>query len=249
MNYLKIYIKLIRNSQIKQEPESYEKHHIFPKSVYGENKHIIKLSPREHYIAHAILYKGFKKRYGEKHYKTIKMAKAFLFMHSKNSYQKCRYINSRLYEKLKEDYYKYNPFCRKGKNHPSYGFIRSKETKEKQGRTYSQKYSKENSPMYGKHWCNDGVKNTIAFKCPKGFNKGRLSMSAKTKEKISKASRGRKLSDRTREKMKKAQQKRSLEGTNKHCVGRKWYTNEFKTLRAFECPPGFKPGRKINDKF
>lgn len=247
MNYLKIYFKLIKRAKNRAEVDFYEKHHIFPVSIYGENKKIVKLTPREHYIAHAMLYKGFVKRYGEKHYKTIKMAKAFLFMHSKNKYQKTRYVNSRLYEKFKKEYYKYNPFCNKGAFHPSYGYVRSDETKEKQGKTYSLRYSKENSPMYGRHWCNNGIKNTIAFKCPKGFNRGRLSMSNETKEKISKTSKGRKRSTETRERMKKAQQKRSREGKIKHCVGRKWYTNGFVTIRAFECPPGFEPGRKIND--
>jgi hypothetical protein len=72
MNYLKLYIKLVRKAQQQPEPEVHEKHHVFPKSIYGNNKCIVKLSPRQHYIAHALLYKGLKQRYGPEDEKTKK---------------------------------------------------------------------------------------------------------------------------------------------------------------------------------
>lgn len=84
MNYLKIYISLIRKAQSEIRFKNrfknnglWEKHHIFPQSIYGKNNNIVLLSPKEHYIAHMLLWKTCKKRYGEYHYRTYKMFYAF----------------------------------------------------------------------------------------------------------------------------------------------------------------------------
>ena len=58
----------------------YEKHHIFPRSVYGPNDLVVQLTCREHYLAHKLLWLGFKARYGTKSTKTRKMALAFYMM-------------------------------------------------------------------------------------------------------------------------------------------------------------------------
>jgi len=56
MNYLKAYCNLIRKAEHRVLPEGYtEKHHIFPKSIYGNNNKIVVLTAREHYIAHKLL--------------------------------------------------------------------------------------------------------------------------------------------------------------------------------------------------
>lgn len=97
MNYLKVYCNLIRKAENRTPPEGYiEKHHIFPKSIYGDNKRIVKLTAREHYIAHALLEKIFIKRYGQKDIKSIKMTYAFSFMN--NHTNQNNYCNSYLYE-------------------------------------------------------------------------------------------------------------------------------------------------------
>jgi hypothetical protein len=101
MNYLKIYIKLIRKAQQQPEPKVYERHHVFPKSICGDNKYLVKLTPRQHYVAHALLYKGLKQRYGSKDIKTKKMLCAFWFMHAKGPRHSRNHVNSRLYESLK----------------------------------------------------------------------------------------------------------------------------------------------------
>jgi hypothetical protein len=81
MNYIKKYILLMRKALQRKNNEEYtELHHIFPKSLYGENNFVVKLNFREHYIAHKLLWKFFKKRYGWKHQKTRKMAMAFHIM-------------------------------------------------------------------------------------------------------------------------------------------------------------------------
>lgn len=107
MNYLKIYCNLIRKVENRTPPEGYtEKHHIFPKSIFGKNNRIVVLTAREHYIIHLLLWKGFKKRYGNKDQKTIKMFYA-LWMFQMNPNKKSdRKINSRIYELLKKDFSK-----------------------------------------------------------------------------------------------------------------------------------------------
>jgi len=93
MNYLKVYCNLIRKAEKRTPPEGYtEKHHTFPKSIFGNNKRIVVLTSREHYITHVLLEKIYIKRYGIKDKKTIKMIHAHTLMKSKE-----RYYNSYLY--------------------------------------------------------------------------------------------------------------------------------------------------------
>jgi hypothetical protein len=97
MNYLKVYCNLIRKAENRTPPEGYtEKHHIFPKSIFGKNNRLVVLTAREHYIAHLLLWKGFGKRYGEKNQKTIKMFYALWCMINGNG-RNPRASNSKLY--------------------------------------------------------------------------------------------------------------------------------------------------------
>jgi hypothetical protein len=142
MNYLKVYCNLIRKAENRTPPEGYtEKHHTFPKSIFGNNNRIVVLTAREHYVAHLLLRKIFIKRYGLKNWKTIKMINALWWM-SNNTH---KYCNSNLYEKLRIDISKMyigenNPSKRDdireklrnstlslGENHP----MKNKETKRK----------------------------------------------------------------------------------------------------------------------
>ena len=97
MNYLKHYCKLIRKAENRIPPNGYtEKHHTFPKSIFGVNNRLVILTAREHYIAHLLLYKLFKLRYGIDNYKTKKMFNALWLMciMRKN-------FNSHIYENLR----------------------------------------------------------------------------------------------------------------------------------------------------
>ena len=106
MNYLKIYCNLIRKAENRVSPEGYiEKHHTFPKSIFGKNKRIVILTAREHYIAHALLERIYIKRYGLKHWKTQKMICAHISMKCHKNY----YVNSYLYENVKKRWAK--RFC------------------------------------------------------------------------------------------------------------------------------------------
>ena len=112
MNYLKLYCKIVRNEeakgitkkQAKEQGLYVEGHHVFPQSIYGKtssgNKRIIYVTPRVHYILHALLEKAFIKRYGLEHWKTKNMTYSHIKM--KGYIYNKRYINDVLYEKAKE---------------------------------------------------------------------------------------------------------------------------------------------------
>jgi hypothetical protein len=122
MNYLKVYCNLIRKAENRTPPEGYtEKHHTFPKSIYGKNNRLVVLTAREHYIAHALLERIYMKRYGLKDQRTIKMTYAHLAM-------KCNsgYVNSHLYEGAKIRFIENNPSRRPEiKEKQKLGLIRS----------------------------------------------------------------------------------------------------------------------------
>ena len=63
MNHLKQYIKLIRKAQSRNN--GVEEHHIFPRSIYGENDYKVMLTMREHWLAHKLLFSIFLTRYGK----------------------------------------------------------------------------------------------------------------------------------------------------------------------------------------
>jgi hypothetical protein len=140
MNYLKVYCNLIRKAENRTPPESYtEKHHTFPKSIFGKNTRLVVLTAREHYVAHALLEKVYIKRYGLKDKRTIKMICAHTYMKGNGGY-----INSYLYECAK---IRRNALIR-GENHPNYGKPRTDEIKKQ----ISDKLSGKNNPNYGKKW-------------------------------------------------------------------------------------------------
>lgn len=81
MNYLKIYIQLCKKGKARTQTKLdssnlYEKHHVFPLSIFGINHFIIKFTAREHYVAHKLLVRICEKRYGRYHIYTRKMALA-----------------------------------------------------------------------------------------------------------------------------------------------------------------------------
>jgi len=147
MNYLKVYCNLIRKAENRTSPGGYtEKHHTFPKSIFGKNNRVVVLTAREHYIAHALLEKICIQRYGLKDKRTIKMTYAHTSMVAVNGNNE-RYYNSYLYENAK---------IRFSINNPS----KSLEVKQKQINSALERWSKpeqkqkmigENNHFYGKH--------------------------------------------------------------------------------------------------
>ncbi len=80
MNYLKIYYQLIEKRKKNPPLKDFEKHHILPKSLFPkfakDKQNLVKLTYREHYLAHHLLYRYYKS-IGDKN-ATYKMAKAWL---------------------------------------------------------------------------------------------------------------------------------------------------------------------------
>lgn len=101
--YFKIYIDLIkkRKCSIPDISEGYcEIHHITPKSIGGDNseENLVKLTSKEHYVAHHLLTKIFTGNY------RIKMMYAFNCMHTrKEMYYNKRYTNEETYERYKKE--------------------------------------------------------------------------------------------------------------------------------------------------
>lgn len=129
MDYKAIYYKIIEKA--KKETENgnrligyYEKHHILPKSLGGNNdkENLVKLTAREHFICHWLLVKIYDKGTVERN----KMLCALWRMQCINKDQK-RYINSKAYEKLKIEFSnlikKHHALInfQKGKNNSQFG--------------------------------------------------------------------------------------------------------------------------------
>lgn len=57
MDYQRIYDNLIKKRLENPPTEKFERHHIVPRSLGGsdDNENIVKLTLREHYIAHLLL--------------------------------------------------------------------------------------------------------------------------------------------------------------------------------------------------
>lgn len=97
MNYLKHYIKLIRKAEKRNlETNYFEKHHVFPLSIFGKNFRVVKLTFREHFVAHLLLSKIYTKRYGINHQFTRNMNMAIHRMIYSNE-KKCVF-SSHYYE-------------------------------------------------------------------------------------------------------------------------------------------------------
>lgn len=120
--YKKWYFNIInyrlKNPLLNQYTET---HHIIPKSLGGtdENKNLVELTAREHYICHLLLTAVFPTSSLE--YK--KMWKAFALMawyKSKNQERNYK-INNRIYEKLKTEFSKIQSFQSSGILNSGYG--------------------------------------------------------------------------------------------------------------------------------
>lgn len=157
MNYLKIYIKICRRAKNRKLKCYTENHHIFPQCIFGKNKTTVKLTAKEHYVVHFLLFKLAKKRYGLNHWKTHKLGYAY-YMMTKSDHNQQRYY-SKTYEIAKKWYSTNNPskyrdlsgknnpmYGKIGKLHPLYGIPCSNETKRKIGLSNKGKLSGDNNP-------------------------------------------------------------------------------------------------------
>jgi len=146
MDYAKIYDNLINSRKdLNRNMKNgvYEKHHIIPKCLDGTNdkNNLILLTPREHYVAHRLLYKQYTGK------KKALLAYAFFCLCRNNNQQ--RKITSRQYDLAK----KYMSESSNGQNHPSFGKKYSKEFRE----DISKRMTGQGNHRYGKKSWNSGL--------------------------------------------------------------------------------------------
>lgn len=125
MNYKKLYDSLIESA--KQHPKSdiyKELHHIIPLCMGGCDSYnnLIKLTARQHYLAHWLLYKI---------YKTTKLAHAWYGMSRISKGQSDRKLNSHLFERAKIARSKVMSETSRGTNNHFYGKRHSAESNAK----------------------------------------------------------------------------------------------------------------------
>ena len=130
--YTRWYYLLVEKAKFRNNlSKPFDRHHVIPKSLGGSNKkeNLIKLTPREHYVAHLLLFKitSGKNR--------SKMAFALFRFSPRGSN---RYGNSRTYERFRKEV----SSVMAGKNNPFYGRTLTEE--------HRRKISGKNSGMYGK---------------------------------------------------------------------------------------------------
>lgn len=99
MDYYKIYRNLINKGVERKElPEHYEVHHILPKCMGGGDDvdNLVKLTPREHYIAHVLLTKVYPDN--------LALKWSVIFFKNTTGNVRDGYINSRVYEMVRKEY-------------------------------------------------------------------------------------------------------------------------------------------------
>lgn len=154
--YTLCYYRIIERAQQRIELEGYvEKHHIVPKSIGDKNSPVVKLTAKEHYICHLLLYKMV---ISPKHKRS--MAYAIWGFKGKNKWHGERFTGA-MYLKLRENWSKLNcgkdnPFYGKGhlvsgeKNH-FYGKHHTKEALDKMSISSLEKCKGEKNGFYGRH--------------------------------------------------------------------------------------------------
>lgn len=120
--YTKWYNRIISNACKGQREEYTESHHIIPKSLGGSDdaQNLVKLSPREHYLCHALLVHMVSE---PRHIRS--MYAAFNMMHVDRNGKR---YTSKLYEYYKIKFYKLHSEQQKGK-------IRTLESRQRQSRS------------------------------------------------------------------------------------------------------------------
>lgn len=186
MNYKRIYNELIENAKERINEGYVERHHIIPKSLGGSDEisNIVELTPREHFLAHLLLYRI----YPDKH----EMVYAFWMMSNR-----FKNFSSRVYEEAKLAFSKTISERMCGENHPMFGKNHTKET--------INKISKKRKEQ-GNYW--EGKTHTSESKIKMSKSAKNKNMSEEAKDirnkKMSEYWTGRKKSEEQRKNIAKA---------------------------------------------
>ena len=200
MDYDFHYYKLVETRRLldrsRNNDGTLEQHHIIPRSLGGSDldDNLVLLTPREHFIAHWLLYKM---HVGQN---KAKMAYAFFRMCSNNTNQK-RLITARQYDIAKTAM---QNSC-KGINHPRYS---KKLWSDEQKQAISDRQMGEKNTMYGKSPWNKGIKGVCyhSDETKQKLREQRLNKprSEETKLKISQSHIGKSKSESHKEKLRLA---------------------------------------------
>lgn len=166
--YSRWYDALIQKAQLRGTVEGYsEDHHIIPRSFGGSDsiENLVTLTAKEHYIAHALLWKmNFNLEFHNK----MSYALRLMIFGSGAVKQLRKYkCHSRIYETVRKEFSRYHSKNMSGENNPFYGKKHSPETMEKI------KTTKKRTGNYG------------------GNQRKSFDISVETRAKISKALKGR----------------------------------------------------------
>lgn len=130
---MKIYKSIIERAKNREIEGYYEKHHIKPKSLGGDDNdnNIVKLTAKEHYVVHHLLWK---------HYKFINdvdsaTLMSYAFWSMCIQHKEDRYVSATSYKKIREEHIKLIRERYTGENNPNYG--------------NGDKMRGEKNPMYG----------------------------------------------------------------------------------------------------
>lgn len=186
MNYENIYKNLIERAKNRMldDNEYVERHHIIPKCLGGNNSknNIVKLYPKEHYIAHLLLYRIHPNHQG--------LAYSFWMMCNGNRKNKRDYkVSGRLYEEIRNDFIKMvtqREGTFKGKSHSELTKLKISNSKKGQKVWLGKKHKEES-----KIKMSDSAKGKV--------------ISDLTKEKMSNFWKGKPKSDETKKKMSELQ--------------------------------------------
>jgi predicted XRE-type DNA-binding protein len=203
MDYHKHYHLLINRAKIRDLDTSVyvEKHHIVPKCLGGLNNidNIVKLTPREHFIAHQLLVKIYPES-------PRLVYAAFLMTQSNSKYSR---INNRLYGWLKESL----SVSIKGKNNPMYGKTHTLKARKKISEaTKGRRLCGEKNGMFGKTHTEEAKEKISKTFQEKGHPWSGKKHSEETRTKMSKSAKGRIVSHLT--KLKKSDQQKGEKNIN-----------------------------------
>ena len=153
--YTKWYFQIIERRRHSSPTGYCEIHHIIPRSLGGSNEkeNLVKLTAREHFVVHLLLTKMFPSDIN----KTAKMVRAWCWMAWNKSDEREYKINSRLFEKLREQF-RHITSLSQSLNNSQFGtrWIHNPITKQ------SKKVKKEETLLDG--WCEGRVINWDKFK-------------------------------------------------------------------------------------
>lgn len=133
--YSRWYEALVTKAQNRTIDGYVEKHHVIPRSFGGSNgkSNLVYLSAREHYIAHALLWKmQFPAPYHQKMSYAVRLMMSTASSGKNLREYKC---HSRLYESVKQEFSQYQSNNMSGNKNPFYGKKHTKESINKALRT------------------------------------------------------------------------------------------------------------------